>query len=124
MALTYYFEGARSIQLYIEGPYFERSISPTLRFDFNYFNRSQQDYYLGGMVYIFKIFDRSRSTEYFVDFLTFQEPMINVPANGSRSVNAFIKMDHYILKKMEELREGDVLNYKIEGNFYTIHLRE
>jgi len=124
MALTYWLEGSRRIQLNIEGPYLERSISPTLRFDFTFFNRSQQDCYLSGMTYIFKIFDRSRSTEYFVGFLTFQEPMINIPTDGSTSVNALVKVDHYILKKIEELREGDVLNYKIEGNFLTIWYRE
>lgn len=108
-----------AIELNIEGPYQEDFIAPTMRFQFTFFNRSQQRYHLTGMTYRFNIIN-NKGQQYGLCYLTFDEGMLDLLINSDKNINGYVTMDHYILKKIEEIRSGGDVRYRIYGGFVGI----
>jgi len=101
-------------------PQTARFISPTLQFQFTFTNHSQTKYFLSGMTYCFNVLDLTRTNEVSVGFLSFLRPYLKIEPNTNTHESGFIIMDHYILKKIEEMRAGGDLQYNIKGAFLGI----
>jgi len=110
----------KRIEVRIDNPYSETYISPTLRFPFHFTNSSDDEIVLFNLNFLFYVID-NKGREYVVNFVYFNDPILELHARNQTSTEGFVTMNHLILKRIEEIRENRDLRYKFFGNFAGIH---
>ena len=88
------------------------SIYPTIYFEFNFIHKSPEPFLIVDPIFQFFVFD---GRYHYLGPLIFGEPYYHLHDNRTFLVTARLILDHYAIKRIEELRKNEDLMFKING---------